>query len=206
MDAALVLCGGRSRRMGRDKASLEFGPERMLERMVRILSEAVDEVWVVAREGQDVPADLRVVRDPADGLGPLAGLASGLAAVEARRVFVTACDTPLLRPAFVERMLALADGYACAVPVVDGHWMVLSAVYEASLHTRAQALLDAGERRPRALCEQSHTRIVHPEDVRTCDPDLESLMGCNSKEEYAALVSRAGLGPHPRSLDDPTRR
>ncbi|MDH3214116.1 MAG: NTP transferase domain-containing protein, partial [Myxococcales bacterium] len=80
-DAAIVLCGGRSRRMARDKASLPFGEETLLERVVRIVSQVVDEVWVVAREGQEVAGAYRIARDPEEGLGPLAGLCAGLEAM-----------------------------------------------------------------------------------------------------------------------------
>ena len=106
--AAIVLCGGRSRRMGRDKAALPFGDETMLERMVRIVASVTDEVVIVAREGQRVPGDFagtrcrpKIVRDPAEGLGPLAGIAEGLAAVSSERAFLCSCDLPLLEPAVI---------------------------------------------------------------------------------------------------------
>jgi molybdopterin-guanine dinucleotide biosynthesis protein A len=82
--AAIVLCGGRSRRMGRDKWSLPFGPGTLLDHVVARVRPAVDEIVVVAREGQDVTTGETIVRDPAEGLGPLAGLVGGLDAVRAR--------------------------------------------------------------------------------------------------------------------------
>src|SRR5690349_21785016 len=77
----IVLCGGQSKRMGQPKAWLPFGGELMLPRVVRLLSEAVRPVVVVAAPGQDLPplpADVAVVRDEERGRGPLQGLAAGL--------------------------------------------------------------------------------------------------------------------------------
>src|SRR5579871_4934557 len=81
----IVLCGGRSSRMGRPKAWLPFGDELMLPRVVRVLRAVVDPVVVVAAPGQDVPPlppDVEIVRDEIEGKGPLGGLAAGLAALD----------------------------------------------------------------------------------------------------------------------------
>src|SRR5436190_1021277 len=84
--SAIVLCGGRSSRMGMDKANLPFGAETLLERVVRICSEAVDRVVVVASPEQllpPLPSTVRIVHDRESGRGPLEGLRTGLAAIEA---------------------------------------------------------------------------------------------------------------------------
>src|SRR3954468_19835613 len=81
---AVVLCGGQSSRMGRRKAWLPFGDELMLPRVVRLLSEVVPELVVVAAPDQEVPplpAGVTVARAPERGRGPLQGLAAGLAAL-----------------------------------------------------------------------------------------------------------------------------
>src|SRR5207248_2368005 len=110
--AGIVLCGGRSSRMGRPKAWLPFGRELMLSRVVRILREVVDPVVVVAAPGQDVPplaSDVGIVRDEEEGRGPLGGLAAGLAALEgnADAAYLSSCDVPFLKPAFVRRVIDL---------------------------------------------------------------------------------------------------
>lgn len=193
-DAAIVLCGGRSRRMGRDKASLPFGPETMLERVVRVVSEVVDEVWVVAREGQAIPGDFPVVRDPADGLGPLAGLCAGLEAMAAERAFLTACDVPLLAPAYVERLLALAQGHPIAVPKIEDHFMVTSAVYSREVRVAARDLLARRRLRPLYLVESFDARIVTADELREVDPGLASLRDCNTPDSYASALAAAGYG------------
>ena len=99
----IVLAGGQSRRMGRAKATLPFGPETMVERIVRVVGEVCSPIVVVAAAGQELPRlnpAVIVVRDSQPDCGPLEGMASGLrqlTAVDA--VFITGCDTPLLRSA-----------------------------------------------------------------------------------------------------------
>jgi molybdopterin-guanine dinucleotide biosynthesis protein A len=191
--AAIVLCGGRSRRMGRDKTALPFGDETMLERIVRIVSQVLEEVWVVAREGQEIIGDYRIARDPNEGLGPLAGLRAGLEAMAAERAFLISCDVPLLKAAYVERMLALSRGFPIAVPSVDGHFMVTSAVYSREVLPVASRLLEERRLRPLYLVEAFDAKIVSEQELRDVDPDLESLRDCNTPEAYREALRAAGL-------------
>ena len=94
----IVLCGGRSTRMGLDKATLPFGPERMLQRVVRLLGEAVDVIVVVAAPGQELPplpGSVRLARDQRESRGPLEGLFAGLGALPPgiEAAYATSCAT-----------------------------------------------------------------------------------------------------------------
>ncbi len=117
----VVLCGGKSSRMGRPKAWLPFGGEFMLQRAVRVLSEVVEPIVVVAARGQDVPplpSEVTLVRDEIDEKGPLAGLAAGLAALAGRcdAVYLSACDVPFLKPEFVSRVVSFLGEEISAEP------------------------------------------------------------------------------------------
>ena len=116
--AGVVLAGGRSTRMGRPKASLEWHGSTLLHRVTGIVSRAVDgPVVVVSAPDQELPAlppGVRVAEDAAEGRGPLQGLAAGLAAVvgEAEVAYVSSTDVPLLHPAFVGAVLGAARARA----------------------------------------------------------------------------------------------
>lgn len=179
--------------MGRDKASLPFGGETLLERTLRLVGEVVDELLVVARQGQPVPKGVRVARDPRNGLGPLAGLATGLSAIGARRAFVTSCDVPFLRPAYVRRMLDLSEDHAITVPLVDGYYMTTSAVYTPEVVPAARELIRGGRLRPRFLVEAFPSRIVREDELRDVDPQLESFRNCNTPLDYEQALRDAGL-------------
>src|SRR5258708_26726058 len=134
----IILCGGKSSRMGRTKAWLPFGSEWMLQRVVRILSGVVSPVVVVASQGQDVPglpADVEFACDEQEALGPLAGLAAGLAALgdQVDAVYASSCDVPLLKAEFVDYVIAALDDYDLAIPRDGQYHHPLAAVYRSRL-------------------------------------------------------------------------
>jgi molybdopterin-guanine dinucleotide biosynthesis protein A len=193
--AAVVLAGGRSSRMGRPKALLPFGGETLIERVLRRLAPLVVESVIVAAPQQDLPPiEGRIVRDQAPHLGPVAGLAAGLAAITAPRAFVTSCDAPFLDPALIGWMLAEAEEWDVLVPEWDGRLHPLHAVYAGSLGSRYQTLLDGGGRRPIDLYPSCRVRVVHPDEVRRFDPRGRSFLNLNSPQEYEAALAAAEEG------------
>ena len=161
----IVLCGGKSTRMGSPKALLSFGDETMLQRVVRLLAAVVSPIVVVAA-GQQIlpalPADVTVARDEQEGRGPLEGLRAGLKALPAdvEAAYVTGCDVPLLVPAFARRMIDLLGDDDIAVMETDGFPHPLSAVYR-----------------------------------RTTLPDIEQLLASDADETTRAVAARVSLLP-----------
>ncbi|QDU95638.1 molybdenum cofactor guanylyltransferase [Lignipirellula cremea] len=216
--AGIVLCGGHSRRMGLSKASLPFGPETMLARTVRILSTVASPIVVVAAAEEDenaeagsaVPADKTSVRDRIQvqdarpDQGPLEGLLAGLRALTpaTQAVYVTSCDAPLLVPslvvALVERLLAVDSTVDAVVPCdAAGYPQPLAAVYRPRVLLAVERLLAADIRRPMALLEAIRTLRMPAEEVRPFDPDLASLLNCNTPADYRLALQRAGLAIDP---------
>jgi molybdopterin-guanine dinucleotide biosynthesis protein A len=166
----IVLCGGKSTRMGSPKALLPFGPETMLQRVVRLLATVVSPIVVVAAAEQslpDLPPGVLRARDEREGRGPLEGLRAGLKALPpgVERVYVTSCDVPLLVPAFVQRMADLADGYDIAVMEIDGFAHPLSAVYRRDTLPHVEDLLSRDRLRPAFLFDAVRTRRVQPAEM-----------------------------------------
>ena len=197
VSGGIVLCGGRSSRMGTSKALLPFGPETMLQRVVRLLGEVVSPIVVVAAADQDLPdlpADIVVTRDEREGRGPLEGLRAGLKALptDVEDAYVTSCDVPLLVTDFVRQMLGLAHGYDAAVMEIDGFTHPLSAVYRRATLPFIEDLLAHDRLRPVFLYEIVRTRRVHPYEV-TADPDLRTLRNLNTREDYEQALADAGL-------------
>jgi molybdopterin-guanine dinucleotide biosynthesis protein A len=197
---AIILCGGKSSRMGRDKATLPFGPEPMLQRVVRLLSEVVprSRMVVVAAEGQtlpELPDEITVVRDRRPERGPLEGLAAGLRAQAGRSdaVYATACDVPLLVPAFVERMFELLNGHEIAVPRGAEFHHPLAAVYRIGVSSLADRLLAADRLRLRYLFDESDTREVPVDELRKVDSELATLENLNFPEDYERTLRAAGF-------------
>ena len=189
----VVLCGGKSSRMGQPKLSLPIGDELLLQRVCRILAEIVSPIVVVAAVDQDLPPlpdSIRIVRDEFDSLGPLAGIATGLAALKAEcdSAFVTSCDVPLLKPEFVRAIIEKLGSHDVAVPSDGKYDHVLAAAYRTSLGLTARELLTAGQRRPLRLIESSDSLRIPVDDLRQADPNLDSLRNANTQEEYEAIL------------------
>jgi molybdopterin-guanine dinucleotide biosynthesis protein A len=189
--------------MGRDKATLAFGPEQMLQRVVRLLSEAVDveNIVVVAAPDQslpELPEGVLVARDIHENRGPLEGLAAGLRALaEVEAVYATACDVPLLVPAFVERMFELLGDFDIAVPFDGEHHHPLAAIYRPAVLAQVQRLLDAERMRPRFLFDEVRTREIPVDDLRAVDPQLSTLENLNYEQDYFRALTAAGFAVPP---------
>ncbi len=181
--------------MGRPKAWLPFGGELMLPRVVRILREVVEPVVVVATPGQDVPPlprDVVVIRDEIEGKGPLAGLAAGLATLEGvcDAVYLSSCDLPLLRPAFVRRVVSLVGDSLAAAPHVGDFFHPLAAAYRVAALPVVRARLAAGLLRMTDLLEVLGARPIGAAELPDADAELDSLRNLNTPEEYEAACRR----------------
>ena len=197
MAGGIVLCGGKSTRMGSPKALLPFGSETMLQRVVRLLGEVVEPIVVVAAADQNLPplpVDVILTRDEREARGPLEGLRAGLKALPPSidSAYVTSCDVPLLVPDFVRQMIDLARDYDIAVMEIDGFTHPLSAVYRRATLPFVEELLARDRLRPVFLFEAVNTRRVRPEEM-TADPELRTLRNLNTPEDYEGALADAGI-------------
>ncbi|MCE9604316.1 MAG: molybdenum cofactor guanylyltransferase [Planctomycetia bacterium] len=206
---AIIVCGGKSSRMGTAKAWLPFGSELILPRIVRIVGEAIaGPIVVVAARGQALPplvGEIAVVVDEQEDCGPLEGLRVGLAALRGRAgvagasacAYAVSCDVPLLKPELIRRICAALDeepSLAAAVPRCGGFLHPLAAAYriEAVL-PHVERLVAARKLRAAGLFEEIRTRIVDEAELRVLDPSLAGLRTMNTPEEYEAALRIAGL-------------
>jgi molybdopterin-guanine dinucleotide biosynthesis protein A len=194
--AGIVLCGGKSSRMGRPKAWLPFGPnEVMLQRVVRLVGEAVSFIVVVAAPDQELPPlpdSVVIVRDEVAERGPLQGLSAGLSAVPQgiEFAYATSTDVPFLNPEwirFLRQQIGTAD---IAMPFVGGYHQPLSALYRTSAVQPAIATLLASNRlRPLFLIESVKTVFLEEEVLRSVDPGLQTLRNLNTMEDYQLALT-----------------
>ncbi len=217
--AGVVLAGGRSSRMGTPKAALAWRETTLAHRTASVLGEATaGPVVVVRAAGQSLPRlpdGTIVATDPRAGLGPLQGIAAGLAALAElgdgpQVAFVAATDLPFLHGAFVRRVLAvLAEDQAdVALPVALGHVQPLAAAYRVALAGPADALVASGRLRPAdlfAACAVSRideARLLADPVLADADPGLDSLINVNHPAEYAEALARAERRQAGRSARD----
>ncbi len=215
--AAIVLAGGRSTRMGRPKAQLDWHGSTLVRRAVGLVAREVDGPVVVVRAaGQalpPLPVGIELADDARDARGPLQGMAAGFAAIGDRAdvVFVTGVDAPLLHPALVRHVIAaLGAQDDVALPQAHGFPHPLAAAYRAAtVAPLIDVLLAADSLGTRPLMTRCRVRrldeaaLLADPTVAALDPQLRSLENLNEPGEYAA----AHAGPLPAiSVDGRERR
>jgi molybdopterin-guanine dinucleotide biosynthesis protein A len=189
--ACIVLAGGRSRRMGRAKASLPLGGVSLLEHVIARVTPLVREIGVVAAAAQEVvAAGVRVVRDPVPQEGPLPALGLGLATITTPWAFALACDAPFVRRALLRALAAEVGGARAAVPRWDGCLQPLVALYHRALAAPVAALAAAGERRLHAVARLPDVRVVPQARLAQHDPDGVSFRTLNTPADYADALRR----------------
>lgn len=195
--AAIILCGGESRRMGRAKAMLPWQGRTLLEHVVATLSPIAAPIIVVAAPEQELPSlstEVLIVRDTIGGEGPLRGLEAGLSSLVGRAAiaFVCGCDMPAISPAVVAELMKRgqnelinrSDPFSVIVVDDGGYWQPLHAFYRVDLLSSLRASLAAGERSPQRWLRTVNPFVVSAEELRAVDPELRSWRNVNTPGEY----------------------
>ncbi len=186
--AAIVLAGGRSRRMRREKALLPVRGGTLIEALVGQVRPCFDALLVSAGDGGKFAfLGLPVVVDETPGLGPLPAILTALRASPCRLNFVMACDIPHVDITFLQRILALAPENEIVVPRYrDGKFEPLFAAYARDIVPAVERQLAAGDLRISSLFSACRTAFV-PMDGQDWFRNLNTL-----EEYHAYLKSRRG--------------
>ncbi len=196
----LILCGGRSRRMGRAKEWLPISGETMLQRIVRLVGRSCAQpVAVAAGEGQslpDLPPYVTILQDSVADQGPLHPLVQGLQWFDGRVewVYVTATDCPFLQAGWIDRLVQLAEGFDLVIPEIGRRRYPLNALYRTSLYQRGGQLEGAGVRAVGQLAELVKTKIATEIELSPVDPKFLSLTNINHPEDYDRALERFARG------------
>ncbi|HTY55077.1 MAG TPA: molybdenum cofactor guanylyltransferase [Candidatus Binataceae bacterium] len=195
--SAVVLVGGRSSRMGRDKATLPFDGTTLIERTVATLHRAFADVLVVAAPesiSEKFPTlDATIIRDEAPFAGPVPALLIGLRAARYDPVFACSCDLPMLNAALAAWLCSIiTEKNDAVIPIVSERLQVLHAVYRKRCTSALDTMLASGEKSLRALAPLLDVRAVVESDMRQIDPELRSFFNLNTPDDYAAAVELVG--------------
>ncbi len=193
------MCGGRSSRMGTDKALLPFGDEPMLQRVVRIVGSLIDphQIVVVAAADQQLPtlpSTIKIVRDSEHYQGPLPALACGFAALPyIDAAFVTGCDAPLLSPVLIKYLFSQLGDADAVLPQDANRMYPLCAVYRSTVLPVIERQLTTDDRSLHGLISHLIANHIPIESLRSVDPQLASLFNVNSHADYVAALAAAGF-------------
>jgi FdhD protein len=184
----VILAGGKSRRMGSDKALLPYQGGRFIEAIHRRMAELFEEVIVVTgAPGRYDFLPCRRVPDLFEGMGALAGIHSGLRHSGTDLVFVAACDMPGLNGDVVRHLCGLAEGADAVVPEGEKGPEPLHAVYRKSALPAIEKALRDGERRVVSFFDRVTVRRVGLSEMSRLDPSFEGFRNINTPEDYYRL-------------------
>ena len=215
--SAVILAGGKSSRMGRPKALLQFDGEPLILHLVRTLKPLFADIVVVAAPGEGFvelssllrsqPNELNqlnkpnepnklnqpevtLVRDEVAYQGPVGGIYYGLREAQGEFAFLTSCDAPFLNLPLISYLVSQISNYDVVAPYWQERFQPLHAVYRKSVAPLLQEQLERKELRPIFLYEKVRTRQVSEDEIRRFDPQGLSFLNMNTPEDYEAALKR----------------
>ncbi len=187
----VILAGGRSRRMGQNKALMRLGDEPLIAHVIHQMESVTDELLLITNEPDLYTAlKLPMHADILPDMGALGGLHTGLTYATNSTVICVGCDMPLLQPNLLSHLTTLLGDYDAVVPCVQAAdrstpvFQTLSAVYSKGCLSVIDEMLAVGELRVHALYDRIDARIVQPHEWQAFDPRGLSFFNINTPEDF----------------------
>ncbi len=182
--SAIVLAGGGSSRLGRNKAFLEVKGQLLLERIIRRLQEVSEEIIIVASEADRYREfEATVIGDAYPGTGSLGGIYTGVKQASNSHSLVVACDMPFLDPSLLRYIQTLSPSYDVVMPRIGQHTEALHAVYSQACIPFMEKQLQNGDLRIIHFLPQVRVRYVEQEEIEIFDPEHLSFFNINTEAD-----------------------
>jgi len=185
--AAFILAGGKSTRMGADKAFVTLNGRALLARVLDLARSVTPDVRIVGDPAKFAPF-APVVADVFRNCGPLAGIHAALRASQAELNLILAVDAPFVTPALLQYMIKRARSSASAAVTVaqaGGGWQPLCAVYRREFADAAEQSLRAGRYKIDKLFLATRTQLISEEELKTAGFSPKMFRNLNTPEELA---------------------
>ncbi|MFQ5934649.1 MAG: molybdenum cofactor guanylyltransferase [Dehalococcoidia bacterium] len=200
--SGVVLAGGQSKRLGRNKAIEKIGEQPLIERVIQRLSQVTSEtIVIVADEGKSaalsLPPWVRTAADLYPGCGSLGGIFTGLSTAQGDYSVVVAVDMPFLNVDLLRFMVDLISEYDAVVPVISGRPEPTHAIYAKNCVGPIERRLQAGELKIAGFFEDVNVGYVEEDEIEAFDPNHLSFFNINTQKDLdkaLALEAEAGFG------------
>ncbi len=184
----IILAGGRSTRMGFNKAFIEIGGTPLIERIVNLFRELFPEVIIVANDVEGYNnLGVRVLPDVKKGRGSMIGIYSGLIHSAHPRSLVVACDMPFLNRNLLTYMRDEIGEYDVLVPFVEGRYEPLHAVYSKTCIKHMERLINSDKLKIIDLYKEVNVKTIGEETIKRFDPDLLFKTNINTSADLKIL-------------------
>jgi len=188
---AVILSGGKGRRIGAPKAFIKLNGEPLILHVLEKVKKEVGEIIVVIDRDDDpssyasiLPSGVLIVKDYMAGIGPLAGIFTGMQNLKTEYAVVLPCDTPFVKESVIKFLFDVASGVDAAVPRWPNRYIEpLQAVYRVVSSLRAaRRALEEGERRVYGMIKRlGKVLYISVEELRRLDPDLLTFFNVNTE-------------------------
>jgi molybdopterin-guanine dinucleotide biosynthesis protein A len=188
---AIILAGGKSSRMGEDKALLPFGDRSLVGRMVDELRPHFDDLILVTNHPErfmEIP-DIRLVSDVQPGRGPMGGIFSGLLASRGRHNLIVSCDLPFLNHLLLDYLWSLRNWGDVVVPLTHEGLSPMLAIYDRHVLPAVAEALSGGQSEPMALYPRWRVHYVREDELVRYDPQLASFRHVTTPEAYRSALA-----------------
>jgi len=191
-----VTAGGRSSRMGSDKAWLELGGQTMIERVIAAVAPVTSSVAIIANDPQYARLGLPVFADTNRGVGPLEAIRTALVNSSTLRVVLAGCDLPFVTSELFSFLLGLEGGHQTVVPLSrEGLLEPLCAVYSTESLAVVTELIASGERKVQWLFDRVPTRFVAFAEINHLSGAELFFENVNTRQEYFRAVQLLDRAP-----------
>lgn len=188
MDATgIILAGGKSSRMGTNKALLEINGKTVIEAVVEELQSIVNDIIIVTNSFEEYEfLKMPMVEDEWKGMGPLAGILAGLNSSQTDRNLIVACDMPFISAQLGTILLQQLSEYQAAVPEMNGQLHPLFAAYRKEVRKEIQKSLEQNRLRIRGTFRNIHVKIMDNAELNQQGFHIEesAFFNMNHPEEY----------------------
>ncbi|OCQ93284.1 molybdenum cofactor guanylyltransferase [Oscillatoriales cyanobacterium USR001] len=190
--AVLILAGGQSSRMGKDKALLVLDNQCFIQRICEVATALTSEVYVLTpwrdRYQEFLPFPVQFLLEPNHGNGPLIALFEGLNQISADWILLLACDLPLLKinvlQAWINQLERIPDSVLAVVPCQNSIWEPLCGFYRQQSLTSLQDFIDKGGK-----SFQNWLSEISAMPLLIGESETQMLWNCNTPEEFEELKS-----------------
>ena len=182
---AIILAGGKSRRMGSNKAFLKYGSTTFIEHQVMMLRKIFDEIILSANDTNAYTSlKLPIVSDVIPERGPLSGICAGLSRAKSSHAFVIACDMPFINEKLILYLKSQINGYDVVVPQTSRGLEPMHAFYSRNCIQPMYRCLEEGRLRIVDFFSEVKVKIVNEKEFAGLDASLQSLINLNTPDEY----------------------
>lgn len=190
--AAIILSGGKSKRIFADKPFLKIDQKAIIEREIEILSTIFARIIIVTNSPDKYRyLKLDLISDLIPGKGPLGGIYSGLTVSEDQHNFVLSCDLPFLNANLISYMKELTGQHDVIVPKRNGFLEPLHAIYSKDCLTSIKKHLDENDLRIQSFFSDANVKYIEKTELERFDPEGVAFFNVNTEEDLKRAKAMA---------------